>query len=141
MDQFRINDLQSIDQVAVNFLKSCPDFRVVALRGAMGSGKTTFIKAVCKAMGVTDTVNSPSFAIVNEYATPADEKIFHFDFYRLKKSEEAYDMGYEEYLYSGHYCFIEWPEKIEELLPEHRLELQIEEINDGIRLLTITKHK
>jgi tRNA threonylcarbamoyladenosine biosynthesis protein TsaE len=84
----------------------------------MGAGKTTMIKALCRELGVTDIVQSPSFSIINEYKTNRGEPIFHFDFYRIKKLEEVFDIGYEEYLYSGFYCFIEWPELMEELLPE-----------------------
>jgi tRNA threonylcarbamoyladenosine biosynthesis protein TsaE len=138
MNRFIIKDIESIDQVANEFLELYPDARIMAFRGAMGVGKTTFIKAICKALGVIDTVNSPSFAIVNEYATADNNNIFHFDFYRLKKVEEAYDLGYEEYLYSGAYCFIEWPDKIEELLPENRLELIFEEKDDGQRTIKVT---
>jgi tRNA threonylcarbamoyladenosine biosynthesis protein TsaE len=104
----------------------------------MGAGKTTFIKALCKALGVEDEVNSPTFAIVNEYRSESTaELIYHFDFYRIKKVEEVYDLGYEDYFYSGALCFIEWPELIEELLPEDTKKISIEENNDGERIITI----
>jgi tRNA threonylcarbamoyladenosine biosynthesis protein TsaE len=138
---FTIQSLETIDEVAAAFLKQYNNHRIIAFYGEMGAGKTTFIKALCKAMKVEDTVNSPSFAIINEYHTDADEVIFHFDFYRLKRLEEAYDLGYEDYVYSGNYCFIEWPSKIEELLPPLRLDVTITEETDGTRLLTIDEVK
>ena len=91
----------------------------------MGAGKTTFIKVICHYLGATDIVQSPSFAIINEYQTNQGESLFHFDFYRIKKIEEAYDIGYEDYFYSGSYCFIEWPELVEELLPENTVRVYI----------------
>jgi tRNA threonylcarbamoyladenosine biosynthesis protein TsaE len=114
------------------------DDTIFAFYGKMGAGKTTFIKALCKALGVEDEVNSPTFAIVNEYRSESTaELIYHFDFYRIKKVEEVYDLGYEDYFYSGALCFIEWPELIEELLPEDTKKISIEENNDGERIITI----
>lgn len=139
MDTFYIDSLDQINAVAAEFLSKYEKERVFAFYGPMGVGKTTFVKALCKELNVEDTVNSPSFAIVNEYHTPADEIVYHFDFYRLKEEEEAYDMGYEDYLYSGHYNMIEWPEKIATLLPEGRLDLNLEELADGRRKLTVLK--
>ena len=111
---------------------------VFALYGKMGAGKTTFIKAVCEELGVSDVITSPTFAIVNEYRSDiAGELIYHFDFYRIKKLEEVYDMGYEDYLYSGALCFIEWPELIEELLPGNTVKVTIEEIENGERKVTL----
>ena len=102
----------------------------------MGAGKTTFIKAVCEALGVTDVVNSPTFSIVNEYRSDTTgELIYHFDFYRIKKLDEVYDMGYEDYFYSGAVCFIEWPELIEEVLPGDAVKVTIEEQTDGSRVI------
>ena len=98
---------------------------VVAFYGSMGAGKTTLIKNLCHRMGVTDEVNSPTFAIVNEYVTEEGEPVYHFDFYRIKKMEEAYDIGYENYFYSGYLCLIEWPELIEPLLPDTYLRVDI----------------
>jgi tRNA threonylcarbamoyladenosine biosynthesis protein TsaE len=103
----------------------------------MGAGKTTFIKAVCEELGVADTVTSPTFAIVNEYEAAGGRPIYHFDFYRIKKVSEAYDMGCEEYFYSGHPCFIEWPELIEEVLPEETVNVTIEALSNGERRLVL----
>ncbi len=102
---------------AEQLIRTFPVSRVFAFYGRMGAGKTTFIKAICKVLGVADVVQSPSFGIINEYKTPAGSAVFHFDFYRIKKLEEVFDIGYEDYIYSGQYCFLEWPELIEELLP------------------------
>ncbi len=139
MDTFYIDSLENINAVAADFLAKHSDERVLAFFGPMGVGKTTFIKALCEELGVEDTVNSPSFAIVNEYHTVVDDIVYHFDFYRLKEEEEAYDMGYEDYLYSGHYSMIEWPEKIASLLPNGRLELTLEELADGRRKISVQK--
>lgn len=118
-------------------LEVYPDKRVYALRGQMGAGKTTFTKALCEAMGTEDVVNSPTFAIVNVYEDKDGEEIYHFDCYRLKSVAEAMDFGAEEYLYSGQYCFIEWPEMIEEILPEDTVDINIRLLEDGRRELTL----
>jgi len=110
---------------ARQLLDAFPSCRVFALYGVMGAGKTTFIKALCRELGVGDMVQSPSFAMVNEYLTDAGESICHFDFYRIKDISEVFDIGYENYFYSGSYCFLEWPEKIERLLPEGTLHVHI----------------
>ena len=115
-----------------------PDERFFAFFGKMGVGKTTLIKEICAALGVEDNVCSPTFAIVNEYSDRKGEPVYHFDFYRLKSVAEAYDIGYEEYFYSGCYCFTEWTEKIEELLPESYVRVEIEEQN-GTRILKANK--
>ena len=107
----------------------------------MGAGKTTLIKSICEEMGVEDTVNSPTFAIVNEYGARNGETIYHFDFYRIKSLEEVYNMGYEEYLYGDAYCFMEWPELVEELLPEECIRVDIEEESDGKRKVRIATDK
>jgi tRNA threonylcarbamoyladenosine biosynthesis protein TsaE len=103
----------------------------------MGSGKTTLIKSICDELGVKDTINSPTFAIVNEYEDRDGRSIFHFDFYRIKSLDEVYNMGYEEYVYGNGICFMEWPELIEELLPEDCIKVYIEENNDGTRFIRI----
>ena len=130
-------DLENINAAAAEFLRELGDKRIVAFYGSMGAGKTTFIKAICDVLGVTDTVNSPTFAIVNEYLAASGDSVYHFDFYRIKKIEEAYDFGYEDYFYSGNLCLIEWPELIEELLPEDTVRVKIEEIEGGERELTV----
>lgn len=119
--------VDNLDKVAIKLLNTYPDKRIFAFYGKMGSGKTTFIKSLCKISGVTDIVNSPTFSIINEYKTDGGDSIFHFDFYRIKKQEEVLDIGYEDYFFSGSYCFIEWPEKVENLLPENTVRVIIEE--------------
>ena len=131
----KIENLEKIREAAREFVSQMGDARVFAFYGKMGAGKTTFIKAVCKELGVTDTITSPTFAIVNEYSSPTP--IYHFDFYRIKKLEEVYDMGYEDYFYSGALCLIEWPELIEELLPEDAVRVTIEEEPDGTRIIEL----
>lgn len=117
MSSITLNNLSELPAIAKQLLQLFDGEKVVAFHGVMGAGKTTLIKALCEALGVQDTISSPTFSIVNEYRTMNGEKIYHFDFYRIKSVDEAYDMGYEEYFYSKAYCFIEWPEKIEELMP------------------------
>ena len=138
MKSLKITSLDNIEEVAKEFIDLMGDDTIFAFYGKMGAGKITFIKALCKALGVEDEVNSPTFAIVNEYRSESTaELIYHFDFYRIKKVEEVYDLGYEDYFYSGALCFIEWPELIEELLPEDTKKISIEENNDGERIITI----
>ncbi len=127
-----IPDLNHIGEAAKTFVAAIGAHRVFAFYGSMGAGKTTFIKAVCEALGVQDVITSPTFAIVNEYEI-SEREIYHFDFYRIKRLEEVYDMGYEEYFYSGALCFIEWPELIEPLLPDDAVRVSIEEQPDGSR--------
>lgn len=131
-----LKSVDEIDEAAKEFIRSMGDSTVFAFYGKMGAGKTTFIKALCRQLGVEDEVNSPTFAIVNEYRSASTaELIYHFDFYRIKKIEEVYDMGYEDYFYSGALCFIEWPELAEEVLPEDTVRISIEEQPDGSRKL------
>ena len=107
--EIRINSLDTIHEAAKNFIKGMGDGKVFAFYGKMGAGKTTFIKALCEVLGVKDVITSPTFAIINEYTDGNDNPIYHFDFYRIKKLEEVYDMGYEDYFYSGNLCLLEWP--------------------------------
>jgi tRNA threonylcarbamoyladenosine biosynthesis protein TsaE len=133
-----IKDLDHIEDAAREFIKNMGDDTVFAFYGKMGAGKTTFIKALCKLLGVEDEVNSPTFAIINEYRSETTaELIYHFDFYRIKKLEEVYDLGYEDYFYSGALCFIEWPELVEELLPLDAKKVTITENSDGSRTITL----
>ena len=129
--KIKIEHLENIRESAREFINQMGDAKVFAFYGQMGAGKTTFIKAVCEELGVSDVITSPTFAIVNEYT--AAVPVYHFDFYRIKKLEEVYDMGYEDYFYSGALCFIEWPELIEELLPEDAVRVTISEERDGTR--------
>lgn len=134
----KIENLQNYPTAAKEFIDAMEGRRIFAFYGSMGTGKTTLIKSICEAMGVEDAINSPTFAIVNEYEDREGETIYHFDFYRIKSIAEVYNMGYEEYLYSDAYCFIEWPELIEELLPEETTKVYINEESDGTRTVTIT---
>ncbi len=122
---FDLKNLSDIDVAAQAFVQAMGDRKVFAFYGEMGVGKTTFIKAVCSVLGVNETISSPTFAIVNEYTKADGKPIYHFDFYRIKKLEEVYDLGYEDYFYSGNISFIEWPELIESLLPEDVVKVQI----------------
>ena len=136
--EIKIQSLEHIHEAAREFIAAMGDNTVFALYGKMGAGKTTFIKALCQELGVEDVVTSPTFAVINEYRSDiAGELIYHFDFYRIKKLEEVYDMGYEDYFYSGALCFIEWPELVEELLPGNTIKVTIEELEDGSRKLTM----
>ena len=130
--EIKIQDLAHINEAAKAFVENIGDHTVFAFYGKMGAGKTTFIKAICEELGVEDVITSPTFAIVNEY-TAQGEPVYHFDFYRIKKLEEVYDMGFEDYFYSGALCLIEWPELIEEVLPEDAVKVTIEEKEDGSR--------
>ncbi len=135
--EINIQSIAQIAEAAHQFVEAMGDNTVFAFYGKMGAGKTTFIKAVCEVLGVNDAITSPTFAIVNEYRSDlAGELIYHFDFYRIKKLEEVYDMGYEDYFYSGALCFIEWPELVEELLPGGTVKVTIEEQADGARRIT-----
>lgn len=133
----KIESLDKIDAAAIEFIKAMGDNTVFAFHGEMGAGKTTFIKAICENLGVTDSINSPTFAIVNEYRSDSAELIYHFDFYRINKIEEAFDFGYEDYFYSGSLCFIEWPEKIESLLPNDTVNVHVKAQEDGSREVSL----
>ena len=153
--EIRIENIDQIRSAAREFIeKVLPEHSVIAFYGAMGAGKTTFIKALCEELGVTDTVTSPTFSLVNEYSIPTSQKeaspvggrlegaIFHFDFYRIKRLEEVYDMGYEDYFYQKNaLCLIEWPELVEELLPDDALRVEISEESDGSRKIKVKSNK
>ena len=159
MISIKIQDIDHIREAAREFIEHIGDHRVFAFYGKMGAGKTTFVKAICEELGVDDVITSPTFAIINEYtATPptaaanssfslrecgvanftlhSSLQIYHFDFYRIKKLEEVYDMGYEDYFYSGALCFIEWPELIEDILPDDAVRVSIAEQEDGSRVVS-----
>ena len=136
MKEIRIEDTSCLAAAAEQFVQAMGDRRIFAFYGKMGAGKTTFIKAICEELGVTDAVSSPTFAIVNEYASNMGS-IYHFDFYRIKRSSEVLDLGFEDYAYSGNLCLMEWPELIEEFLPEETIDVHIEEIEGGKRRVTV----
>ncbi|MEJ2594208.1 MAG: tRNA (adenosine(37)-N6)-threonylcarbamoyltransferase complex ATPase subunit type 1 TsaE [bacterium] len=127
-----------LHKVARAILDWKPWIKIYALQGKMGAGKTTLIKAIGEVLQLDEVVSSPTFALVNEYTMQDGEPVYHFDFYRIKNLEEVYDIGYEEYLYSGNYCFIEWPELIRTLLPENHIWIEITEGTDGHRTLSCT---
>lgn len=135
--EIRIDNLDGIREAARQFAANMNGATVFAFYGKMGAGKTTFIKAVCEELGISDVITSPTFAIVNEYRSDTTgEIVYHFDFYRIKKLDEVYDMGYEDYFYSGAVCFIEWPELVEELLPADAVRVTIAEGDDGSRTVS-----
>lgn len=135
--EIRIKSIEEIAVAAKEFVTAMGERKVFAFYGKMGAGKTTFIKAVCEELGVEDVINSPTFAIVNEYVDGQGEPVYHFDFYRIKNLQEVMDLGYEDYVYSGHVCFMEWPELIENLLPDDAVKVTIEEEIDGGRVLVV----
>ncbi len=128
-----IFDLSNIQQTAQQFIRLFDRYSVFAFYGNMGAGKTTFIKAICEILGVKESVNSPTFSIINEYEAADGRILYHFDCYRINKLQEAIDLGAEDYFYSGKICFIEWPEKIEELLPDFTVKVNIKEVDEGKR--------
>ena len=136
--------MQHLDEAAQFIIELSKDHSFFVFSGEMGSGKTTLIKAIVAALGSKDLVSSPSFSLVNEYTIEGGRRdtVYHFDFYRIERLEEVYDIGYEEYFYSDQYCFIEWPDKIASLLPESYVEIQIsrDEVDENIREITIFKH-
>lgn len=140
MKEIRIESLASINEAAQKFIEQIGESKVFALYGEMGAGKTTFVKAICEELGVIDTITSPTFAIINEYhSDKTDRVIYHFDFYRINKIEEAFDFGYEDYFYSGNLCFVEWPERVDPLLPEDCVRVTISVNEDDSRTVKIEK--
>ncbi len=135
--EIKIKSLETINDAATEFVKQMGDNTVFAFHGEMGAGKTTFIKAICEKLGVEDVINSPTFAIVNEYRSGTGELIYHFDFYRIKNESEAFDFGYEDYFYSGSICFVEWPELVESLLPHDAVNVYIKEEANGERSVSV----
>lgn len=137
--RIEIPSVDKIQEAARQFVCQMGDAKVFAFYGKMGAGKTTFIKAICQELGVEDVITSPTFALVNEYTAGDGSPIFHFDFYRIKKLEEVYDMGYEDYFYSGALCLMEWPELVEELLPQDAVAVTIHANADGSRSIDIER--
>ena len=141
LDVFRGVSPEGLREVGVQMLREAEKHTIWLFRGEMGAGKTTFIKAICAELGVEDDMSSPTFSIVNEYHTQNGKKVFHFDFFRIKSEAEAYELGVEEYFYSGNYCFIEWPEKIPGLIPpEHALIDITLENNNTLRTIALSVH-
>jgi tRNA threonylcarbamoyladenosine biosynthesis protein TsaE len=133
-----VKSIDELKNAAEQLISLVGSEKIFLFYGDMGAGKTTLIKSLCESLGVKEPATSPTFSIVNEYQGESS-KIYHFDFYRLKNQSEALDLGYEEYFYSGNYCFIEWPEKIPDLLPDHYIRIDVQVVNDNERLLTFTK--
>ncbi|MEP0366954.1 MAG: tRNA (adenosine(37)-N6)-threonylcarbamoyltransferase complex ATPase subunit type 1 TsaE [Cyclobacteriaceae bacterium] len=138
MITYSIKTIDELAEPAEKLKELLKDYPVVCLNGEMGAGKTTFIKKVCELLGVQDETSSPTFSIVNEYRDENDDSVYHFDFYRIKSAQEALDIGAEEYFYSGDPCLIEWPDKINELIPEEHLEININLVENNHRELTIS---
>lgn len=138
MNTIVFNGLDEIQSAAREFIAQMNGKKHFAFYGEMGAGKTTFIKAVCDELQVLDVVASPTFAIINEYFTKNQDRIYHFDFYRIKDIDEVYNLGYEDYFYSEDYCFIEWPELVEDLLPEHMVKVNIRVQDDNSRIISLT---
>lgn len=137
MEVIKINTLRDLKEAAIQFIQLMGENRVFAFYGEMGAGKTTFIKAICIELGVNENITSPTFALVNEYISKDNRSIYHFDCYRLKNIREAYDFGADEYFFSGNICFIEWPEKIEDLLPTDTVSVTIQVLENDSRVITI----
>jgi tRNA threonylcarbamoyladenosine biosynthesis protein TsaE len=136
MKNISINSIDELERGAEEFLNQIGDYKIIAFYGKMGAGKTTFIKALCKVLGVIDGVNSPTFTLINEYRSADGLPLFHFDFYRIEKPVEAFDIGIEEFFESGYLCLIEWPEKIEQILPTETLKVKISVQPDDSRLIS-----
>lgn len=133
-----VNNINELPAISLQILDYIADDRIILFFAPMGAGKTTLINELCRQLGVTEQPSSPTFSIVNEYQS-ANGTLFHFDFYRLKDEREAYDLGYEDYFFSGNYCFVEWPEKIKNLLPETVTSLSISILKDGSRKIALRK--
>jgi tRNA threonylcarbamoyladenosine biosynthesis protein TsaE len=131
----KIPTTDALDDAARKLINAFPGSRIFAIYGEMGAGKTTLIKSICRVLEVDDVTSSPSFGLIHEYRTRPGNSIYHFDFYRIENIEEVFDIGYEEYLFSGDYCFLEWPELVEDILPDETVRLRIQVKDEGLRLL------
>ncbi len=140
MNTISVSNISELRNVAHSILTHMSDQNIFAFNGKMGAGKTTLIKAFCEELGVEEIVTSPTFSLVNEYSNENNQPVYHFDFYRIKKIEEVFDIGYEEYFYSDNYCFIEWPELVLELLPDLYVYISIEEEDGGKRIISYSKN-
>ncbi|MFD2285160.1 tRNA (adenosine(37)-N6)-threonylcarbamoyltransferase complex ATPase subunit type 1 TsaE [Pedobacter petrophilus] len=136
--EIAVNDLSNLPDAAAALLAFAGEQKIFIFDGDMGAGKTTFIKTFCRVLGVRDVVSSPTYSIVNEYDS-ANGPVYHFDFYRIKDIQEAYDLGYEEYFYGGGICLIEWPERVAELLPEHLIKVEISIVDENRRVFNFSK--
>lgn len=139
MSSYKVHSEEELQGIASELIEEFGDQKVILFFGEMGVGKTTLIKALCKQLGVEEVTSSPTFSIVNEYLTNNDDLVYHFDFYRIEKETEAFDLGYEDYFYSGNYCFVEWPEKISNLLPDNAVEVNIVQDEKNNRLISIVR--
>lgn len=133
MFRTRITSPEGIDEAARQLLAAFPDKKIFAFYGEIGAGKTTLIKALCRVLQVSDVTSSPSFGLIHEYRSDPEKSVYHFDFYRIETAEEVFDIGYEEYIYSGNYCFLEWPEIVESILPGDTVRLKLDHHDDGSR--------
>ncbi len=139
MFELKIKSPVALEDAARQLLEAFPNQRIFAFYGEMGVGKTTFIKALCRALKVTDVTSSPSYGLIHEYRTVQGTSVYHFDFYRIEAVEEVYDIGYEEYMYSGEYCFLEWPELIDAILPEDTVRIVMSTQDKGVRNLIVQR--
>lgn len=139
MGSYKIQSEHELQAIAPELIQDFGDKKVILFYGEMGVGKTTLIKILCKQLGVEEVTSSPTFSIVNEYLSTNDKSIYHFDFYRIEKEAEVFDLGYEDYFFSGNYCFVEWPEKIPNLLPDNAVEVNIVQDDDNNRLISVVK--
>lgn len=139
MFELKIKSPVALEDAARQLLEAFPNQRIFAFYGEMGVGKTTFIKALCRALKVTDVTSSPSYGLIHEYRTVLGTSVYHFDFYRIEAVEEVYDIGYEEYMYSGEYCFLEWPELIDAILPEDTVRIVMSTQDKGVRNLIVQR--
>ena len=136
---YKVKSEKELQSIVINLFEDIGENKIILFDGEMGVGKTTLIKVLCEYLGVVDSTSSPTFSIVNEYLTADENVVYHFDFYRIEKQNEVLDLGYEDYFYSGNYCFIEWPEKIPNLIPENTVVINIKLDNENNRLISVVQ--